>query len=104
MPLHQAPEVQIQQAIQDSVYFVHPSEGLNYLAWSRTMRRDLGAKIKLSLIDGSLQVLDMIDLNPSSWEWCNHLIHSWIFNLVSEPIAQTLVFHEYIFYVWEDLK
>jgi len=116
MPPRQIPQAQIQQAIQDSVYFVHPNEGPNsvldtpplngsiYLAWSRSMRRALGGKNKLFFIDGSLLVPDMLDLNRSAWERCNHLIHSWIINSVSEPIAQTLVFHEYVFDVWEDLK
>ena len=116
MPPRAAPVAQTQQANQDSVYFVHPSEGpnsvlatpplngSNYLSWSRSMRRAFGAKNKLPFIDRSLPVPNLLDLNSSSWERCNHLIHSWIINSVSEPIAQTLVFHEYVFYVWEDLK
>jgi hypothetical protein len=77
MPPRIAPVVQNQQANQDSVYFVHPSEGpnsvlvtpplngSNYLAWSRSMRRALGAKNKLSFIDGSLPTPDLHDLNRS---------------------------------------
>ena len=116
MPPRVAPVAQNQQANQDSVYFVHPSEGpnsvlvtpplngSNYLVWSRSMRRALGAKNKLPFIDGSLPIPDLLDLNRSSWEWCNHLLHSWIINSVSEPITHTVVFHEYVFDVWEDLK
>ena len=61
------------------------------------MRRTLGAKNNLPFIDGSLPVPVLLDLNRSSWERCNHLLHSWIINSVSEPIAQNLVFHEYVF-------
>jgi len=78
--------VQIQQANQDSFYFVHLSEGpnsvlvtpplngSNFLALSRSMWRDLGAKNKLSFIGGYLLVHDMLDFNPNAWEQCNHLI------------------------------
>jgi len=116
MPPRVTPVAQNQQANQDLVYFVHPSEdpnfvlvtpplnGSNYLAWSRSMRHALGAKNKLSFIDGSLLVPDLLELNCSSWEQCNHLLHYWIINSISEPIAQTLVFHEYVFDIWEDLK
>ncbi|MCI81377.1 hypothetical protein A2U01_0102650, partial [Trifolium medium] len=70
---------------------VTPSlNGSNYLAWSRSMRRALGAKNKLAFIDGSMPVPDFDDLNRRAWERCNHLIHSWIINSVSDPIAQTL--------------
>ena len=116
MPPRLAPIVQIKQTNQDSMYFVRPSEGpksvlvtpplngSNYLAWSRSMTRALGAKNKLCFIDRSLPVPYMLDLNINTWERCNHLLHSWIINSVSEPITQTLVFHEYVFYVWEDLN
>jgi hypothetical protein len=99
----------------DSIFYVHPSEGpssvlvtppltgSNYLAWSRSMRRALGAKNKLLFIDRSTPIPDTLDLNRSAWERCNHLVHSWIINSVSESIAQTLVFHEYAIDSWEDL-
>ncbi|KAL6503343.1 hypothetical protein OROGR_025270 [Orobanche gracilis] len=100
----------------DSILYVHPSEGpnsvtvtplfngSNYLAWSRSMRRSLGATNKLAFIDRSIPIPDMLDLNSSAWECCNHLVHSWIINFVSESIAQTLVFHESALDAWEDLS
>lgn len=47
---------------------------------------------------------DEDDLNRHAWERCNHLVHSWIINSVTDLIAQTIVFHDYAFDVWEDLK
>jgi len=99
----------------DSPFYVHPSDepnsltvtpkliGSNYLAWSYSLQRALGAKNKLAFIDGSIPTPDMLDLNRSAWERCNHLIHSWILNSVSESIAQTLVFHDSVISAWEDL-
>jgi len=64
----------------ESVFYVHPSEGpnfvlvappldgLNYLAWSCSMIRAFGAKNKLKFIDGSMEILDEDDLNRNTWE------------------------------------
>jgi hypothetical protein len=99
----------------DSIFYVHPSEGpksvvvspkldgSNYLAWSRSMQRALGAKNKLRFVDGSLEIPPVLDLNRHAWERCNHLIHSWLINSVSDQIAATIVFHENAIDVWRDL-
>jgi hypothetical protein len=100
----------------DSVFYVHPSEGpnsvvvtplltgSNYLAWSRSMQRALGAKNKLVFINGSVPIPNLDDLNRDAWERCNHLVYSWLINSVSPQIAQTLVFHEHAIDVWDELK
>jgi hypothetical protein len=100
MPPRQAPII-VQQANTDSVFDVHPSEGpnsvvvtplltgSNYLAWSRSMKRALGAKNKFVFLDGSIPIPPSDDFNRNAWECCNnHLIHSWILNSVSPQIAQ----------------
>jgi hypothetical protein len=48
------------------------------------MQRALGAKNKLRFVDGSLEIPSVLDLNRSAWERCNHLIHSWLINSVSD--------------------
>jgi hypothetical protein len=68
------------------------------------MIRALGAKNKLLFVNGQLSIPDFADLNRPAWERCNHLIHSWIINSVTEQIAQTLVFHENCYDVWQDLQ
>jgi hypothetical protein len=108
--------VRQQQADTESIFYVHPSEGpntvtvtplltgSNYLAWSRSMQRALGAKNKLAFINGSTPEPDADDLNRNAWERCNHLIHSWILNSVSPQIAQTIIFHVRAIDVWDELK
>ncbi|MCI49755.1 hypothetical protein A2U01_0070999, partial [Trifolium medium] len=81
MPPRVAPvQAQAPSNNADSILYVHPSEcpnsvtvtpllnGSNYLAWSRSMRRALGAKNKLAFIDRSIPIPDMLDLNRSAWE------------------------------------
>jgi hypothetical protein len=100
----------------ESIFYVHPSEGpnsvvitpkltgSNYLAWHRSMQRALGAKNKLRFVDGSLEIPPIHDLNRAPWERCNHLVHSWIVNSVSDQIASTIVFHENAVDAWQDLQ
>lgn len=106
----------ISNADVDHVYYVHPSEGPNtfsitpqlngpnYISWSRSIKRALGAKKKLVFIDGFIGVLDLAYLNRIAWERCNCLVHSWILNFVNALIAQTIVFLENDLDVWNDLK
>jgi hypothetical protein len=100
-----------------SPYYVHSSDvpvsvkvvpvlnGSNYHAWSRSMRRAFGGKLKLEFVDGSILVpLDEFDPSFRSWNCCNMLVHSWIMNSVSESIAQLIVFIENALDIWLDLK
>ncbi|KEH29684.1 hypothetical protein MTR_4g048330 [Medicago truncatula] len=69
MPPRQAPII-VQQANTDSVFYVHPSEGpnsvavtplltdSNYLAWSRSMKRALGAKNNFK--NSSLRLIEFV--------------------------------------------
>jgi hypothetical protein len=68
------------------------------------MQRALGAKNKLRFVDGSLEIPPIHDLNRAPWERCNHLVHSWIVNSVSDQIASTIVFHENAIDAWQDLQ
>lgn len=60
-----------------------------------SQKRALGVKNKLEFVDGSIEFLDEYDLNYAQWECCNHIIHSWIINSVSEQIASTIIYHEH---------
>jgi len=104
----------IQQDI-DAAFFVHLSEGphslvvtpklngSNYLASSRFMQRALRTKCILGFINGEIPAPDVDDLNRTSWERCNHLVQSWILNSLFESIAQTVVFCDSAYEVWQDL-
>jgi hypothetical protein len=81
MPPRIAPVAPIEPTSDpSSPFFVHPSDGpssvkvspvlngANYHAWSRSMRRALGVKLKIEFIDGSLpQPLDPFDPSIRAW-------------------------------------
>lgn len=58
------------------------------------MRKALGDKNKLLIIYGLLEILYFNDMNQVAWERCNHLVHYFLINYVSDSIAQTIIFHE----------
>jgi len=72
MPPRAAPII-IQQPNTNFIYYVHPSEGPNfvtvtplltdpnYLAWSRSMKCALGTKNKFAFIDGFVPIPPMDD-------------------------------------------
>jgi hypothetical protein len=108
------PEPQLDHS---SPFYVHPGDGpssvtvtplltgSNYHSWSRSMKRALGAKMKLDFIDGTLLVpTDAFDPSYRAWNRCNQLVSSWILNSVSESIAQSVVFLENAIDIWNELR
>ncbi|GAU44958.1 hypothetical protein TSUD_28930 [Trifolium subterraneum] len=100
-----------------SPFYVHPGDGpssvtvtplltgSNYHSWSRSMRRALGAKMKLDFVDGSLPPPpDAFDPSFRARNRCNQLVSSWILNSVSESIAQSAIFMENPVDIWNDLR
>lgn len=87
-----------------SVFYVHPNDspnsttivtkldGNNYAVWSKSMRKTLGVKNKLPTIDCSLPIPYYDDLNDTTWEKYNHLVHFWLLNSVFDSISQTIIF------------
>lgn len=58
------------------------------------MRKAFRAKNRFAIINGSMEIIDFHDLNRAAWERCNHFVHSWLINYVSNSITQTVIFHE----------
>lgn len=59
------------------------------------MRKALGDKNKLPIIDGLLEILYFNDMNQVAWERCNHLVHYFLVNYVSDSITQTIIFMKF---------
>ncbi|XP_019425084.1 PREDICTED: uncharacterized protein LOC109333961 [Lupinus angustifolius] len=71
-----------------------PLDGNNYHSWSRSMRRALSSKNKFKFVNGSIQAPQETDPNFDSWETCNTMIISWITRLLTQQIAQNIVYIE----------
>ena len=81
----------------------HPLAGSNYNAWSRAMWMALNAKNKLGFVDGSIPQPIADDLNANIWSRCNSMVISWLLNVVSEDIADNLLYLDTAHVVWSDL-
>ncbi|XP_078160840.1 uncharacterized protein LOC144556253 [Carex rostrata] len=99
-----------------SPYYIHPSDnpgailvsqtltGDNYASWKRSMTVALGAKNKLSLVDGSLQKPSTPSDLVKAWERCNHMVFSWLINALSKDLRESVVFVDTAQELWAELE
>ncbi|XP_061352088.1 uncharacterized protein LOC133297044 [Gastrolobium bilobum] len=81
----------------------HTLSGSNFHSWRRAMVFALTAKNKLSFVDSSLLRPPSTDLLFPAWIRCNSMVISWILNLVSKEIADSLLYFSNAYEVWTDL-
>ncbi|KAL5565621.1 hypothetical protein UlMin_028785 [Ulmus minor] len=105
------------RAIEDSTspYFLHNGDhpglilvtnllrGSNYHTWRRAMLMALTAKNKLGFVDGTIPRPLSTDLLFPAWTRCNSMISSWIINSVNRDIADSLLYHDSAYEIWNDL-
>ena len=82
----------------------HMLIGSNYNSWSQTVLTVLTMKNKVSFIDGSLPSPTHNDLLFGAWNPCNSMVTSWILNSVSHEIANSLLYMESAFEIWNNLR
>ena len=69
-----------------------PLIGSNYLSWSRSVKIALGAKMKLSFIDGSATPPE-IDLPQfANWKKVDCMMLSWMLNSISKDISESFIY------------
>ncbi|XP_019095141.1 PREDICTED: uncharacterized protein LOC109130224 [Camelina sativa] len=81
----------------------HTLDGTNYNSWAIAMRISLDAKNKLSFIDGSLPRLSESDYNFKIWSRCNSMVKSWILNVVSKEIYDSILYYQDAVEMWKNL-
>jgi hypothetical protein len=114
---NQAPTPPTHPALdQLSIYYIHPGENpctplvtpllssRNYHNWARGMKRALIMKNKFSFVNGSLPIPTDFDPSFDSWDRCNNLVLSWIFNSVEPSIAKSIASAELATVAWNILR
>ncbi|CAI8601314.1 unnamed protein product [Vicia faba] len=81
-----------------------PLDDNNYHNWSKSMRHALTSKNKLSFINESLPKPSTYDPTYDQWEHTNNMVLSWINRTLSPHIAQSTIFFDSTFELWEDLR
>ncbi|CAI9771212.1 unnamed protein product [Fraxinus pennsylvanica] len=69
-----------------------PLTGKIFLAWTRSVKIALGAKMKLWLIDGSVEILEKTSPNYEKWQRVNYMITSWLLNFISKDIVEAFLY------------
>lgn len=99
-----------------SPYYLHPGEnpGLilvapplndnNYHNWSKSMKRALSSKNKVSFINGTLPQPPLTDPDFELWDRCNNMVLSWITRTLSPHIAQSAICFDTASELWLDLQ
>ncbi|XP_058775326.1 uncharacterized protein LOC131649589 [Vicia villosa] len=97
-------------------YYLHPGENLgativapplddnNYHNWSKSMKRALTSKNKVSFINGTLPKPSESDKNYELWDRANSIMLSWINRTLSPHIAHSTICFDSAFNLWEDLR
>ncbi|XP_073152621.1 uncharacterized protein [Henckelia pumila] len=82
----------------------HLLTGNNYNSWNRSMTTALTAKNKFVFVYGSLLKPNSNDLLFGAWIRCNSMVISWILNVVSRGIADSLLYMSTASEIWGDLR
>ncbi|XP_072094170.1 uncharacterized protein [Arachis hypogaea] len=97
-------------------YYLHPGESPgtplisimlsfnNYHSWKRAMWRALTSKNKEKFVDETIIKPAPDDPLRKAWNRCNNYVVSWINLALSPEIAQSVMWHNVAFDLWQDLK
>ncbi|OMO65653.1 hypothetical protein CCACVL1_21443 [Corchorus capsularis] len=81
-----------------------PLNGDNYPTWARAMTNALRARNKYGFVDGSLAKPEATSPDVSTWEKCNSMVISWIFNSLSSDLHNSVAYVDTAREMWLDLE
>ncbi|CAL1400034.1 unnamed protein product [Linum trigynum] len=76
----------------------------NYNLWSQVMELALRTKNKLQFVNGLIPVPQVGDPIWQSWHRCDSTVRCWIYNSLSDDIANSVVPYKVAKDVWDNLK
>ncbi|KAK9683303.1 hypothetical protein RND81_10G130400 [Saponaria officinalis] len=82
----------------------HDFEGVGFGNWKRSMRIALSAKNKLCFVDGTKTKPSSTDPTAKNWQRCNDMVFSWLLNVLSNEIANSVLYCESAQAIWEELE
>ena len=75
----------------------------NFHNWRRAMVMALTARNKLVFVNGTLPRPTFTNLTFTVWSRCDSMVSSWILNVVSKEIADSLLYLDSASAIWSDL-
>ncbi|KAB5524575.1 hypothetical protein DKX38_022324 [Salix brachista] len=79
-------------------------KGDNYPTWRRAMMNALRAKNKLGFVDGSLLKPKEDIKEIQTWEKCNSMVISWIFNALAPELHDSVAYVDSAHEMWGELQ
>ncbi|TYG76393.1 hypothetical protein ES288_D03G112000v1 [Gossypium darwinii] len=68
------------------------------------MKMALLSKNKLQFVDGTITVPLRTDSLYSTWEQCNTMVLSWLHHTISPSIMNSILWLDFTYAVWRDLR
>ncbi|KAK4404274.1 hypothetical protein Sango_0796000 [Sesamum angolense] len=81
-----------------------PLDGKNFLAWSRAVRRALGAKSKLGFITGACRKPTGDPELIEQWTRVDCMVASWLLNTMTKNISNAFIYAKSARTLWIDLE
>ncbi|XP_019153615.1 PREDICTED: uncharacterized protein LOC109150164 [Ipomoea nil] len=81
-----------------------PLSECNYASWSRSMKIALGVKNKFGFVNGDIPNPGEGDIKYAIWKRCNDILCSWILKSLNSTIAESVLYFEFVKYIWKALK
>lgn len=75
----------------------------NFLNWSRSIKRALGAKSKLELLDGTLREPEPSSKYYKQWIRVDYMVSSWIMNSISKELVNSFSHYDTTNKLWDAL-
>lgn len=79
-------------------------DGNSFGAWKKSMSIALSAKNKLGFITGKVVKPDETSSDFNQWQRCNDMVTSWILNVLSSDIAESILFSDSAYDIWKELE
>ncbi|KAL0426863.1 UNVERIFIED_CONTAM: hypothetical protein Slati_2861100, partial [Sesamum latifolium] len=86
------------------VLFSAPFDGIDFLAWKRSVVIALRAKMKLGFIDGRYNVPDSTSGDYETWIRVDSMVTSWILNAMTKKVSKAFLYAKSSRQLWLDLE
>ncbi|KAL7603258.1 hypothetical protein Lser_V15G16505 [Lactuca serriola] len=115
IPIVNSSPNQYSQINHSNPLYLHPSDqprmllvlkqfdGSNFNSWNKAMSIALSAKNELGFVNGKILKPDENDPNLDTWQCCNDMVTSWILNVLSGDIAESVIYSSSSYEIWNEL-
>ena len=81
-----------------------PFDGTSFGSWRRAMTIALSTKSKLYFVDGTLAKPQPNSPDFKKWVKCNDMVMSWILNVLTKSIADSVIYTKTARQMWVELE